>query len=104
MVAIQAALHASQLWSSAHLGQSSFREASLRLDGNDAMGRNRRIGDRIDIFRSPVFGNVGAPEQIDGSANDGQKVVEIVGDAPSELPDRLHPLRLTQGILSSCKL
>ena len=36
-----------------------------------------------------------APEELAAALDDGQEVVEVVGDAAGELPDRLHLLRLT---------
>src|SRR5207237_8541768 len=35
------------------------------------------------------------PEELAAALDDGQEVVEVVGDAAGELPDRLHLLRLT---------
>ena len=57
------------------------------------------------VRRSPRRSAAGAPrqvrppEQVGGGADDGQQVVEVVGDAAGELADGLHLLRLPQRLL-----
>ena len=52
-------------------------------------------GDR----RKLRFSGDGAGQDFDGAGDDGQDVVEVVGDAAGELADRLHLFRLTDPLL-----
>src|SRR5207244_4376678 len=51
--------------------------------------------DEVEIARVDRVGPEAAPEELAAALDDGQEVVEVVGDAAGELPDRLHLLRLT---------
>jgi hypothetical protein len=88
--------------------KSTFRSGRERLpsgEGEQAMRQRSGSlsGDRCRIHESRyLLGTVRghAPSNDVERADDaGQEVVEIVGDAASELADRLHFLGLPQGLL-----
>ena len=67
-----------------------------QLPGEDG----RALGGGRDLVELGLGGAVAAFEQRLGVAADhGQEVVEVVGDAAGEPPDRLEPLRLAQLLL-----
>ncbi|MEH3087660.1 MAG: hypothetical protein PGN26_14260 [Xylophilus ampelinus] len=58
-----------------------------------------RVGNGPDAMGAARLREVGPPEQVRGRLDDGEQIVEIVGDAAGQLPDRLQLLRLAQGFL-----
>ena len=59
----------------------------------------RRVGNRLEVAAAAVFGETGPTQEIDRAADDGQQIVEVMGDSPGQLADRLHFLRLAQLLL-----
>ncbi len=91
--------HAHALAGVEHLG----RQRLPSREGEELAGQPRRAvdgrGDGVDIADAPLLADVGSLEQVDGRADHGEQVVEIVRDAAGEPPDRLHLLRLPQRLL-----
>src|SRR5205085_9982211 len=84
------------------------RERLAPREGEELAGQPRRpvdrIADRLQVPPLAVVGDPGAADQVDRGADDGEEVVEIVGDAAGQLPDRLHLLRLPERLLGAEKL
>ena len=58
------------------------------------------IGDRVDVTAAALVRQVAAAKEVGGGTDDRQQVVEIVRDAPGQLTDGLHFLRLAQRFLA----
>ncbi|HKC02462.1 MAG TPA: hypothetical protein VKC17_04080 [Sphingomicrobium sp.] len=73
------------------------REGEQAADqfGPALAGVHRLIAERADVLGQTF----GFEQQFEIAENDREKVVEVVGDAPGELADRLHPLRAAQPVL-----
>ena len=87
---------------------SSGVERLATRERQQLTGQQRRaIGrrpDRVEIARPPLIGEAVPLQQVRGSADHRQQVVEIVCDAPGELPDRFELLRLPQLLLDRLAL
>ena len=55
-----------------------------------------RVRDGIDIALSPFRGQIGPLQQIDGGADHGEQIVEIMRDAAGQLSQRLQPLAVLE--------
>ena len=53
-----------------------------------------RVRDGLDVAAAPLVRQVGAAELVDRGADDGQQVIEVMGDAAGQLADGLHLLGL----------
>ncbi len=62
------------------------------------------VRNRIHISPHSIRRQIAAPQQIGRRSDHREQVVEVVGDATCELPDRLHLLRLTEGLLGLAAL
>src|SRR5688572_32768327 len=51
-----------------------------------------------------VVAGLGAADIVEAAEDDGEEVVEIVGDAAGELADRLHLLRLEEELAGTLEL
>jgi hypothetical protein len=67
-------------------------------------GAVHRVRDGVDVPDPPLLGQVGATQEVDGGAHDGEQIVEVVCDAARKLPHRLHLLRLAQRFLGTAML
>ena len=59
----------------------------------------RRLDDRLGVAEALVVGQRGAAEHVGRALDDGQQIVEIVGDAAGQLAERLHLVGLAQLVL-----
>ncbi len=78
-------------------------ERLLTRKGQQTLGQGRgalgAFGGRVEIAARPrVLVAEPAPQQVERAHDNGQHIVEVVGDAAGQLPDRLHLLRLAQRI------
>ena len=62
-------------------------------EGRRAPGR---IRDRLSVAQSPFIIEGWPQQEIRRSADHGQQIIEVMGDAPGQAADRLHLLRLDQ--------
>ena len=62
-------------------------------------GAGHAVRNRLDVALPPRLRQVRPPQQVDGSADHRQQIVEIMGDAAGELPQRLQPLAVLQRFL-----
>ena len=64
------------------------------------LGRARdRVRDGGDVALAPLLAQLRPVQQVDGGADHGQEVVEVVRDAPGELPERLEALAVLERLL-----
>ncbi len=61
------------------------------------------VGDGVDLALTTLGGELGAAEQVDRAANDGEQVVEVMRDTARQLADRLQLLRLAQLFLGGAQ-
>ena len=78
-------------------GEQAVRQGRRALRGA-LRGRDVTLDVSDPSLRDP------GGEQLQAADNPGQQVVEVVRDAARELADRLHLLRLAQGILGDALL
>ena len=62
-------------------------------------GAGHRIRDRLDVAQPPRLRQVGPPQQVHGSADHREQIVEVVRDAAGELAQRLQPLAVLERFL-----
>ncbi len=62
------------------------------------------IRNRINVAASAVITQLATTQEVGGRAYDRQKVIEIVGNAPSELANCIHFLRLPKRIFGLSSL
>ena len=67
-------------------------------------GAGHRIRDRLDVAQPPRLRQVGPPQQVHGSADHREQIVEVVRDAAGELAQRLQPLAMLQRFLGRLPL
>ena len=65
-------------------------QLAARVDG---------VRDRVDVALPALLRQVRPPQQIDGGADHGEQIVEVVRDAAGELPERFEPLAMLQRFL-----
>jgi hypothetical protein len=75
----------------------------LAAEGQQLPGERRaargRLQDVLHAFPLTSLGRQRLQHQLPVALDHAEQVVEVVGDAPGELADRLHLLRLAQALL-----
>ena len=71
----------------------------VSLEARSTVSRNR-----VDVAPAPLFRQFAAAQEVGRGPDDGEQIVEIVGHAAGQLPDRFHLLRLAQRFLALAAL
>jgi hypothetical protein len=79
-----------------HLGFEGLAAGESEELARELRGPVHGVGDRIDVALAALLRERWPAQEVGRGADDGEQVVEVVCDAPRELADRFHLLRLTK--------
>jgi len=80
------------LWHIEHFGLERLPSGKGEQLSCELGGTVHSVGDCINISNTSLLGQVGPAQELDGRADDGEQVVEVVRHAARELPHRFQLL------------